>query len=93
MIDTLWCAVNRRTRAGVLLSQEEAVTPYQALLGITAYGAYQYFEEGEKGTLQTGKRADLVILSQNPLTTPPDALRGIRVLETIKDGKTVYQGE
>ena len=93
MIDTLWCAVNRRTRAGALLSQEEAVTPYQALLGITAYGAYQYFEEGEKGTLQTGKRADLVILSQNPLTTPLDALRGIRVLETIKDGKTVYQGE
>ncbi len=45
MIDTLWCAVNRTTRAGVVLGPDQKLSTYQALEGITKNAAYQYFEE------------------------------------------------
>lgn len=58
---------------------------------MTLNGAYQYFEEGDKGTLSPGKRADLVILEKDPTAVPADEIRGIAVLETVKDGETVYR--
>ena len=53
-------------------------------------GAYEYFEEASKGTLEVGKRADFVVLDKNPIKVAPMTLKDIRVLETIKDGKRVY---
>ncbi len=91
MLETIWCAVCRRTKAGVILGERERIPVYDALRAITINAAYQYFEEREKGSLQPGKSADLVILDQNPLALPPDSLRDIQVLETIKAGKTIYQ--
>lgn len=91
MLDTIWCAVNRVTREGVLLGGEERITPYEALKAVTINAAAQYFEEGEKGSIRAGKRADLVILDRNPLTCPPEEIRRIRVLRTIKAGETVYE--
>ena len=63
----------------------------EAIRAITVDGAYQYFEEESKGSIEPGKRADLVILSDNPLKVDPMALKDIEVLETIKDGVTVYR--
>ena len=91
MLDTIWCAVNRVTREGVLLGGEERITPYEALKAVTINAAAQYFEEGEKGSIRAGKRADLVILDRSPLTCPPEEIRRIRVLRTIKAGETVYE--
>ena len=91
MLETVWCAVNRRTKAGVLLGEEERVDTLTALRAVTANAAWQYGEEGEKGTLAPGKRADLTVLDRNPLQTPPEALRDIRVLETYKDGVCIYR--
>jgi predicted amidohydrolase YtcJ len=62
----------------------------EALKGITINAAYQYFEEDSKGSITPGKRADLVILDKNPLKIDPDELKDLKVLETIKDGRTVY---
>lgn len=91
MMETVWCAVNRRTQKGVLLGPEERISTLEALKAVTIHSAYQYFEEKEKGSLAPGKRADLVILDANPLTTPPENLRQIKVLATIKDGAVIYR--
>lgn len=60
---------------------------------ITINGAYIYREEDSKGSIEVGKRADLVVLSDNPLTVDPMAVKDIKVLETIKDGKSVYKAQ
>ncbi len=90
MLTTLWCAVNRVTRAGAPLAGEEKISVYDALKGITCNAAYQYFEEGRKGSLKEGKLADLVILDKNPLEIDPKDLRSIQVLATFKEGECIY---
>ena len=50
-----------------------------------------YHEEKSKGSLEKGKLADLVILSDDPHQVAPDQLKEIQVLETIKEGKTIYR--
>lgn len=91
MIQTLWCAVNRKTKQGVTLGENQCLSPYEALKAITLHAAYQYFEEDRKGSITKGKLADLVILDKNPLTYDPAKLYEIKVLETIKEGKTIYK--
>ena len=83
-------AVNRTTRSGVVLGTGQRSSPIDALKAITSHGAYMYFEEKSKGTIAPGKRADLVVLSRNPLEVPRTAIKDIRVLKTIKDGLLVY---
>jgi predicted amidohydrolase YtcJ len=58
---------------------------------ITEWSAYQHFEENIKGTLTKGKLADLVVLDKNPLKVDKDAIKDIVVLETIKEGKSLYK--
>ena len=57
---------------------------------MTINAAYQYGEEASKGSLEPGKLADLVILDGNPLKVDPMKIKDIKVLETIKEGKTIY---
>ena len=52
--------------------------------------AYQNKEEYLKGTIEEGKLADLVILSDNPIKCDPMSIKDIEVIETIKEGKTLY---
>ena len=61
-----------------------------ALKAVTVYGAYQYFEEKEKGSIRPGKKADLVILDRDPAKIKTEEIRNIRILETIKDGEPIY---
>jgi predicted amidohydrolase YtcJ len=86
----VWSAVNRMSRGGVLIGGEERVSPYQALQAITTNAAYQYFEDGSKGSLAAGKLADLVVLDGNPLKVEPMSIKDIKVVETFKEGKSVY---
>jgi len=90
IMDLVWTAVNRVSRSGVVVGPDEQVSPYVALKSVTDYAAFQHFEENSKGTLEAGKIADLVILEQNPLTVDPMTIKDIKVIETIKDGKTIY---
>ena len=91
ILETVWCAVIRVTRSGRVLGPKERVDVSAALAAVTANAAYQYFEEGDKGTLARGLRADLVVLDRDPLAAPPEELRDIRVLETWKDGRPVFR--
>jgi predicted amidohydrolase YtcJ len=87
----LWTTVNRVSRSGEIIGPEERLTPYEALKSITIWGAYQHFEEDRKGSLKEGKLADLVILDQNPLKIDPMKLKDIQVMETIKEGQTIFK--
>lgn len=91
MLETIWCAVNRTTKDGILLGKDERISPMEALKAVTKNAAYQYFEENIKGTLKEGKLADLVILDKNILKVKPSEIRGIKVVETIKEGKTIFK--
>jgi predicted amidohydrolase YtcJ len=82
--------VNRRASSGAVVGPDERISPYHALRAVTATAAYQIKEEQTKGTLEAGKLADLVILEQNPLKVDALTIKDIRVLETIKEGRTVY---
>jgi predicted amidohydrolase YtcJ len=87
----VWTAVNRVSRAGEVIGPEQRVTPLEAIRAITINAARQYFEEGSKGSIAPGKLADLVILDRNPLTVDPMTIKDIQVVETIKEGKTIYR--
>ena len=84
-------SVERKSRSGQIIGAQEKLSPYEALKGITIWSAYQHFEEDTKGSLETGKLADLVILDKNPLKVDPADIKDIIVMETIKEGKKVYQ--
>lgn len=89
----IFAAVNRTTRSGMLLGGDQRISVWDALKAVTINGAYQYQEEDRKGSLKVGKLADLIIINENPLTLAPEKLRYIQVMETIKEGKTVYKRE
>jgi len=89
----IWSAVNRTSRTGQVIGPDERVTPMQALKAITINAAHQYREDASKGSIETGKLADLVILSGNPLTVKPDDIKDIKVVETIKEGRTIYAAQ
>ena len=86
----LWSAVNRLSRGGVIMGPDQRVTPLEALKAVTINAALQYSEERSKGSIEPGKLADLVILDKNPLTVAPMMLKDVKVVETIKEGKTIY---
>lgn len=91
MLHSVWCAVNRITRKGQPIGQEQCIDVYDALKAVTINAAYEYFEEERKGSLEEGKLADMVILEANPLKVDKLKIKDIKVLKTIKEGKTLYQ--
>jgi predicted amidohydrolase YtcJ len=88
----VWAAVNRRTRSGFTVGEAERIDIMQALRAVTIDAAWQHFEEADKGSLEPGKLADLVILDRSPLDDPEGVDR-IRVLETVIGGRSVYRAE
>ncbi|BCS35381.1 amidohydrolase [Luteitalea sp. TBR-22] len=86
----MWSAVNRESRGGQSIGPDQRITPLEALEAQTINVAYQYGEQDLKGSLAPGKLADLVILDRNPLKVAPAAIKDVRVVETIKEGKRIY---
>jgi len=91
ILELVDAGVNRLSGSGKVVGPDERVSPYDALRAVTATAAYQLKEEKNKGTLEAGKLADLVILDKNPLKVEPTTIKKILVLETIKEGKTVFE--
>lgn len=86
----VWTAVARTSRSGVVMGPDERVDPWQALKALTIEAAWQIREEHDKGTLEVGKLADLVILDRDPTAVPTDEILDIAVVETFKEGRSVY---
>jgi len=86
----VWSAVNRKTRTDYVVGPEERISVMDALRAVTINAAHQFFEENDKGSLEPGKLADLVILSSNPVDDPGH-IDEIEVLKTIVGGRTVYE--
>ena len=87
----VWTAVHRVSRNGMIIGPDQRVDVWSALKAITINAAYQYFEEDSKGSLEPGKLADMVILSDNPLKVDLITIRDIVVEETFKEGQSIYQ--
>lgn len=90
-IFSIWSAVNRVSRSGAVIGEKERAKPYVALKAVTSNAAYQFFEHHLKGSISVGKLADFVILDANPLKVKPMDIKNIQVLETIKEGQTIFK--
>jgi predicted amidohydrolase YtcJ len=86
-------AACRRTAGGQIIGPPECIRPEQALALYNREAAYFSFEENERGTLQAGKFADLVVLDGNPIEMPPDEIPSCRVKMTVVGGEIVFTEE
>lgn len=87
----IYAAVTRQAESGQKLLPQEAISAAEALAMYTLDAAHASFEDKIKGSITPGKLADMVVLSDNPLTAPPEAIRDIRVKMTIIGGKIVWE--
>ena len=85
--------VTRRSRSGKVIGEKQKVDVLTALRAMTIWPAFQIFEEKNKGSIEVGKLADFVVLSADPTAVEPDKLAQLKVLETIKEGETVFKLE
>lgn len=84
-------AVTRKTAQGQLLGANEAISVEDALRGYTINNAWISIEENIKGSIESGKLADLVVLSDDILTVPKERIKDIKVLLTMVGGRVVYE--
>lgn len=83
----MWCAVNRLTTSGRVAGSDQRVTVEKALRGVTIEAAYSLKLEDQIGTISPGKRANLTVVSENPLAADPAKLRDISVWGTVMEGR------
>ena len=88
----IYGAVTRQAESGQVLQPEERITIQQALELYTVNAAYASFDEKIKGILAPGRLADMIVLSDDPLTVPPEKLKDIKVEMTIIGGEVVWEG-
>lgn len=90
----MWVAVTRKARGyDGRLHPEEALTREQAIRFYTRNNATIIFRDQEVGSLEPGKRADLIVLDRDLLKCPEDEIKDTQVLETYLDGKRVFSHE
>jgi len=90
----IWAAVVRtELESGQTLTPEERIPIEQALLLYTRNGAYAGFEEDRKGTLESGKLADFIVIDRDLFSVPADELKDVKVFETFVGGRKVYDGD
>lgn len=87
----LWTSVSRTSRSGQVIGPDERLDPWDGLKALTIDAAYQYGEEQDKGSLEVGKLADLVVLDRNPLTVPVEDIKDIKIVETFKEGRSIFR--
>jgi predicted amidohydrolase YtcJ len=87
----IYAAVTRKGQSGAVYAPEEALSVEEAIIGYTRNGAYMTFEEDIKGTIEAGKLADMIVLSEDLLTIDPERILGVEVEKTILGGRVVFE--
>ena len=87
----LYAAVTRKGMSGQVYGPDETITIKEAIRSYTLTGAYLNFEEEVKGSLEPGKFADMIVLSNDILTIDPERIMDIEVEQTYVNGKLVYE--
>jgi len=90
MMRLLWATTNRQTRSGKILGKQQRISTYSAIEAITINAAYQHFEDDLKGSIEVGKQADLVVLSEDPLSIDTKNLLEVNVVATFSRGVEVF---
>jgi predicted amidohydrolase YtcJ len=90
-LQLLWTSVVRRSTGGVVLGEDQRITPAEGLRSLTIDAAYEHRCEDDRGSIEVGKLADLVVLDADPLAVDPEAIKDIVVLRTYKRGVSVYE--
>lgn len=86
----IYGSVTRNTLWGGQLGPDQGLSREDAIRSVTINGAHTSFEEDVKGSIEPGKYADFVVLSDDILTVPAEAIKDIKVKATILGGKPVY---
>ena len=86
----LYAAVTRKGMTGTVYGADEAITMAEAIRGYTLLGAYLNFEEDSKGSLEAGKFADMIVLSEDLLTIDPERIMDVAIEQTYVNGELVY---
>ncbi len=86
----IWCLATRQTARGSLLWPDEAISVQQGLVLFTRNAAAALGQDRERGTLEPGKLADLVVLERDPLDVPPEQVKDLRVDCTLVGGRVAY---
>lgn len=93
-IIAIWAAVTREGRDGVIYGlKEEGISVQEAIRNHTANSAFLTFDENNNGTLEPGKFADMVVLTDDILTIEPKRIRDIGIVQTIINGEIVYTAQ
>jgi len=90
---SMWIMVARKTDRGEVLYPEQKITRAEALKTHTIWGAFLQFSEKEKGSVEAGKLADLVVIDRDYLTCSEDEIRSIQPLMTVIGGKVVFESD
>jgi len=89
-LHSMWIAVNRLTSSGKVLGPKERITPESALLAYTREAAVVLGIEDQVGTLEPGKYADFVVLSENPLEVDSMNIKDIKIEATVMNGRITH---
>ena len=87
----IWVALTRKLERGGVHQPDEALTREQALRLYTINNAYLHHEEKQKGSLEAGKLADLIVVDRDILGCPVDEIRDTKVRYTVVGGKVVFE--
>jgi len=88
----MWVAVTRKTERGTVIGSSETISREEALKMYTINNAFGTFEEKFKGSIEVGKYADLIVISEDYLNCPIDNIRNIEVVLTMVGGEIIYNG-
>ena len=89
-LQAVWSMVYRQTTGGAVVGPDQRIDVMSALRAVTIDAAWQVFEEDNRGSLEPGKYADMIVLSGSPLQEPQE-MRDLLVEQTLVGGATIYR--